>query len=378
MKCPKCGFVSYPGLTQCKRCGHKFVAAAPKSSGSSLVSLFSGSTIPSHEPPPAPSTPPPPPPELLHEAAAVAREAPPPETAIEDVPPAASAAKPASSSHGWREEISQRVEDFRRRRARLRGFDPSASLALDFDSPGASEPETVVGAQVIEFPGHREELDLDMASHPARDREAPVLDSVPLGQPPDESREFDSVAVGGELALERAEADHAEIVLESVPPSTAAYGEPAMPALPIAPLGRRFLAGLVDAAVLLLGAGLFALIFWRAGGFLSLGTVNLVILVAMTAFFVIAYFGVFTALISTTPGLLWMGLEVRNFEGSGPTPQESFWRASGYLVSALAFLLGFIWALVDSDRLTWHDRMSGTFISTTEGARRRARLSTGH
>ncbi len=40
MKCPKCGFVSYAGLEQCKKCGYPFVKAAPKGSSSSLTSLF--------------------------------------------------------------------------------------------------------------------------------------------------------------------------------------------------------------------------------------------------------------------------------------------------------------------------------------------------
>jgi uncharacterized RDD family membrane protein YckC len=79
--------------------------------------------------------------------------------------------------------------------------------------------------------------------------------------------------------------------------------------------------------------------------------------------FLFFYFGVFTALAYATPGLLWMGLEVRNTEGLRPTTQEAFWRAFGYLVSIAALMLGFVWALVDNETLTWHDRMSRTFIA---------------
>jgi hypothetical protein len=46
--------------------------------------------------------------------------------------------------------------------------------------------------------------------------------------------------------------------------------------------------------------------------------------------------------------------------------RQSFWRAFGYLVSASAFFLGFVWALVDSEGLTWHDRMSDTFLASTD------------
>jgi uncharacterized RDD family membrane protein YckC len=128
-------------------------------------------------------------------------------------------------------------------------------------------------------------------------------------------------------------------------------------------MGRRFLAGLADALVLLVGASLFALIFWRAGGHLRLEPLNLGVLAFIAGFFILVYFGLFTALTSSTPGLLWMECEIRNLEGAHPNSHESFLRAFGYLVSIAALLLGFLWALLDSEGLTWHDRMSGTFIA---------------
>ncbi|MGD1104323.1 MAG: hypothetical protein ABSA59_19915, partial [Terriglobia bacterium] len=51
-----------------------------------------------------------------------------------------------------------------------------------------------------------------------------------------------------------------------------------------------------------------------------------------------------------------------------PTVRESFWRAFGVLVSLSALMLGFVWACVDSDGLTWHDRMSGTVIAEGRNA----------
>jgi uncharacterized RDD family membrane protein YckC len=133
--------------------------------------------------------------------------------------------------------------------------------------------------------------------------------------------------------------------------------------LPVAPMGRRFLAGLADALVLLLAGGLFALIFWRVGGHLTPVTPNLAVLAFIAVIFVWAYFGLFTALTFSTPGLTWMGIEVRNMEGWPPAPRESLLRAFGYLVSLLALMIGFLWALVDSNGLTWHDRISGTFLT---------------
>jgi uncharacterized RDD family membrane protein YckC len=130
-----------------------------------------------------------------------------------------------------------------------------------------------------------------------------------------------------------------------------------------APLGRRCIAGLIDALVLLLGAGLFALIFWAAGGRFSRNPVNLAVMGFIVVLFVLVYFVSFIALTYSTPGLSAMNLEVRTVDGHSPTPSDAAVRAFGYLVSAGALMLGFIWAWVDSDSLTWHDHMSGTFVS---------------
>jgi len=39
------------------------------------------------------------------------------------------------------------------------------------------------------------------------------------------------------------------------------------------------------------------------------------------------------------------------------------WRSFGYLLSGAALMLGFFWAFWDEDRLTWHDRISQTYVT---------------
>jgi uncharacterized RDD family membrane protein YckC len=158
-----------------------------------------------------------------------------------------------------------------------------------------------------------------------------------------------------------------EIVLDSPSAAGGEAREPAPITPTLAPLGRRFLGGLVDALVLLVSAGLFALIYWRAGGVFTTNLLTLTVAGFIGLLICLAYFGVFTALTSTTPGLLWMGIEVRNLRGNPPTTRQVFWRSFGYLVSTSALLLGFVWALVDSEGLTWHDRMSDTYLASVEG-----------
>ena len=43
-----------------------------------------------------------------------------------------------------------------------------------------------------------------------------------------------------------------------------------------------------------------------------------------------------------------------------------FLRSVGYVVSAGAFFMGFVWAWWDEDALTWHDRISHTYLTSPE------------
>jgi len=221
--------------------------------------------------------------------------------------------------------------------------------------------------RVLEFPQSGSPLDVELGPPSGPESELPILETSPPEKGVGEMRLSGSAAVEAEgVPLEpgKVERELVEIFVGPPEPAASEVGfEEGVPALPLAPLGRRFLAGLADTLVLLVGASLFMLIFWRAGGHLTPNPLNLAVVGFIAVFFVLLYFGLFTAFTFSTPGLLWVGLEVRNFEGAYPTIKESFWRAFGYLVSISALMLGFVWAVVDSERLTWHDRMSGTFIT---------------
>jgi len=301
-------------------------------------------------------------------------EAPEREPSLTAVSPAAAEEQghPTEPVRPWREELSERVEDFRRRRARLRGdSDRGATLEFDFKDEEHMEAAASVDAEVVEHPSGEMSLDIELERHIRPDAEAPVLDSLTFDKPGGGAGVFTSTAAdAAELPLEpvAVRPQPVEIVMDSQPATEAGEAEAETGALPKAPMGRRFLAGMFDTLVLLVAAGLFALIFWRAGGRMSPQPLNLGVVGFITAFFILAYFGVFTALTFTTPGLLWLGIEVRALDGTYPTAAQAFWRAFGYLVSIGALMLGFVWALVDSDSLTWHDRMSGTFLASADSA----------
>jgi uncharacterized RDD family membrane protein YckC len=249
-------------------------------------------------------------------------------------------------------------------------FDPSGTLDLEFDS-GENSPtgeiETLVGGQVIEFGEGGREM-----SPAAGDsaHEYSVLDSLPQVSSGGGQRVLSGAAVqAGEMHLGHPDAasDPVEIILDSEPsPEQTLPNEARFSSHPRELMAPRFLAGLVDATVLLAGNGVFAAIFWYfclQTGRVSPVPASLIAMAAVAAFFMIFYFGLSVSLTGSTPGLAWMGLEVRNQDGNLPTTRESWWRAFGYLVSASAFFMGFLWAFLDPDGLTWHDLMSGTYIT---------------
>ena len=265
----------------------------------------------------------------------------------------------------WRDELSERVENFRKRRARLQpDVDPAGNLELDFEGPGKPEDhrslDDLLGTREDRYSG----IDLEIGESAT----AHVMDGP--------SREILSFEESGHaiMPLNASPAEPEEMFLGeplvNSPPMEILVGWPTETApekegegFYLAPLGRRFRAGLMDALVLILGGALFGVIFWRFCGRLSLVPLNIAILGLVSILLIFAYFAVFTAIASATPGLLWMGCEIRNLRGGHPTVRESFWRAFGVLVSLSALMLGFVWACVDSDTLTWHDRMSGTVIT---------------
>lgn len=371
MKCPKCGFVSYPGLDQCKKCGHPFKTDQAQDRSSSSPSSFSDG-------PGGPEAP-----RETHESREGALEltgqifvpqVPVPEedevALSTGSPPTPAQSPPRNGGPDWRQELNQRIESFRQRRARIRGMaDSSSNMEFDFDDANARDLSPSTESPLDEPLTHSAGVDIEFDNSTHSGQPAGLVDSLELNdhnQPrtvrdPEELEHEEFVPEGARVPR------RVEFVLDSAPRRD--EHEPlAVPIeLPLPPLRRRFVGGLIDAAVLMLAAGVFALIFSRAGGHLTPTPLNLAVLGFIIATLGISYFGAFTAITSTTPGLLWVGIEVRNMSGSHPTPRQAFWRAFGYLVSASALMLGFVWALVDNEGLTWHDRMSDTFLTASDG-----------
>ena len=89
---------------------------------------------------------------------------------------------------------------------------------------------------------------------------------------------------------------------------------------------------------------------------------------ATTALFYLQYFALFTVFGGTTPGMMLHGIQVVSFTGEPPTPRQLLLRSAGYVLSAGSSFLGFLWAYWDEDHLTWHDRISRTYLTAADVA----------
>ena len=135
---------------------------------------------------------------------------------------------------------------------------------------------------------------------------------------------------------------------------------------PVASFDDRRLAGLIDFFCLAFAYGGFLGLFGSLGGHFTLSKLSAAVCVATFAVVYMQYFALFTIFGGTTPGMMMRGLQVVSFSGDTPSPRQMMLRSVGYMLSAGTFFLGFLWAMWDSDELTWHDRLSQTYLSVEQ------------
>ncbi|MGZ4894954.1 MAG: RDD family protein [Candidatus Angelobacter sp.] len=320
-------------------------------------------------------------------------------------PPAASVRAVAGEQRpaadpAWRREIVSRVQQHRARRRRP--ADPNA-MELDFscDAPHSfgAEPEDaqmppppdrfheilipqnmvkpVMGKpeppKVIRFPRTQpayiptvEEVLLDELEQAAPAPEAPRIweayDAEPPEIEPEEIEPFESEPVTGpslegqqmellpsfsdiQLEPEEARIDHD---LEVIPRP--------------APMRQRLVSGLVDAGIVFIATGAFALTFVEAAEEVPHSSMALVCMLAAGGIFWLLFQYIFLVYRRATPGMNFAQLELCTFEGKATTMFERQCRAAASALSGFSMGLGYAWALVDEDRVGWHDRISRTHV----------------
>lgn len=237
----------------------------------------------------------------------------------------------------WRGELAERVEAYRtRRRKSSAGRDQPE---LPFEKPPARSERTVA----VEEPAEESFSFTIAIGRPGKKREVDdprmVID---VSMPP----------AGDAVALPRHAAP------ESAPQETGLF--------PVAPMDRRRTAAIIDLLCLAFSYGGFLTLFGSMGGQFTLSKLSAAVCAITFAIVYLQYFTLFTVFGGTTPGMMLRGLQVVSFSGEPPTPRQTLWRSVGYVLSAGTFFLGFLWALWDEDSLTWHDRISHTYLGFAE------------
>jgi uncharacterized RDD family membrane protein YckC len=132
--------------------------------------------------------------------------------------------------------------------------------------------------------------------------------------------------------------------------------------LPLAPMGRRLTAVLVD-CVLIAGAFLASALV----AVVNIGhsfPVKIMEISAVSALLLIGllYQVLFLTLAKATPGMKCARISLCTFDGKSPTRAQLRRRLGALFLAVLPLGLGLVWALFDEDRLCWHDRLSRTYL----------------
>jgi uncharacterized RDD family membrane protein YckC len=249
-----------------------------------------------------------------------------------------SASLPPETQHvePWRDELTVRMEAYRARKRRRPTNAAQPQLPFEYSAAPVSSPA----------------LALDDASGTT-------------------SNDFSFTIAIGRTAESRETTDGRMEIDVSAPPALRNDGVPmhqserseTYGSYPVASLEERRFAAAIDIACLLFAYGGFLALFGSLGGQFTLSKLSAAVYGVTFAIVYLQYFALFTIFGGTTPGMMFRGLQVTSFTGDTPTPRQMLLRSAGYILSAGTLFLGFFWAWWDEDALTWHDRLSHTYLS---------------
>ena len=129
-----------------------------------------------------------------------------------------------------------------------------------------------------------------------------------------------------------------------------------------APLNQRIAAGMLDAAVVLMAGGLFALTFFKLAEEIPHSRLLLLCAVLTCGIFWLLFQYIFLTYGRTTPGMRVAQLELCDFSGGPASRLARQCRALASALSGFSAGLGYAWAFIDQDRLGWHDRITQTYV----------------
>ena len=152
------------------------------------------------------------------------------------------------------------------------------------------------------------------------------------------------------------------IQLDEQPEESVEEEAAAAPVLYLAPMGYRLLAAAVDGSLIV---GLVCGAVGVMGGYIQhpptmkaaeLGAVGALIVAAAL------YHAMFLMFARATPGMRYARIALCTFEDANPTPEQLKGRLVAMMLSLLPVGLGVAWSIFDEDHLSWHDRLSRTYL----------------
>lgn len=227
----------------------------------------------------------------------------------------------------WRREVSRRLEAYRLRRGRPRPDDSQSGLPFSRRRAGSRYGRETDEVELTEGPRSRP---LQRVLHRKAQNERVEIDIQP------------------------------ELNFVSSPDDRA---HPQSALVPVADLGERRRAGVLDTLFLAVTYAGFIGLFRSLGGQLMIEKVDAIVYLAVFYLFYAQYFSLFITFAGSTPGMQLRGLTIVRLDGSLPDTHQLLWRSFGYLLSGASMMLGFLWSLWDEDHFSWHDRISQTYIT---------------
>ncbi|MGH9586852.1 MAG: RDD family protein [Acidobacteriaceae bacterium] len=131
--------------------------------------------------------------------------------------------------------------------------------------------------------------------------------------------------------------------------------------LPVAPLGDRFTAAMVDIALVATAFTLFLMVFLACTINPPSGRLALIAAALTFVGFLALYEWLFFTFAESTPGMRYAKIALCTFEDENPDRKSLQRRIGACFLAALPLGLGFLWTLLDDDRLGWQDRMTRTY-----------------
>jgi uncharacterized RDD family membrane protein YckC len=271
---------------------------------------------------------------------------------------------PISRAHevdgAWRDELAHRLETYRGRRHKNAPNGAQSQLPFEPNPPlrafaaTASASASAGAAVASPVPRSAVSLAIPETQIPAKEE---FSFTIAIGRPPKKRDDDSRMVIDVSLPPENPQ----DAAMAATPVATeqdALYT--------VAPIEERRIAAVIDTACLLFAYGAFLALFDAVGGEFTFSKLSGAVCFATFAIVYLQYFALFTVFGGTTPGMMLRGLEVVSFSGEPPSPRQMLLRSAGYLLSAGTFFMGFLWSMWDEDALTWHDRISQTYLHSAD------------